>query len=53
MTKKAINSGKQGMKNKVFKRPIELAGINKVPILDKCPVDIQRYAIIIEQFLGR
>ena len=34
MAKKAIDSGTKGKKNKV-----NLTGTNKVPILDKCPVD--------------
>ena len=38
MTKKAIDSGTRGRKNKVLKRPIDLTGINKVPNLDKCPL---------------
>ena len=37
MAQKAIDSGTQGKKNKVFKRPIDLTGINKVPKLDKSP----------------
>ena len=38
MAKRAIDSGTQGRKNQVLKRPIDLTGINKVPILGKCPV---------------
>ena len=37
--KKAIDSGIQGRKKKVSKRPLDFTGINKVPIVDKCPVD--------------
>ena len=33
MAKKAIYSGTQGRKNKVLKKPIDLAGNNKVPIV--------------------
>ena len=36
---KAIKSGTQRRKNKIIKRPIDLTGINKAPILDKCPSD--------------
>ena len=33
MAKKTIYPGTQGRKNKVLKRPIDLTGINKVPIV--------------------
>ena len=39
MAEKTTESGTQGKKNKVFKRPIDLTVINKVPTLDKYPVD--------------
>ena len=39
MARKAINSGTQDRNSKVFKGPIDMTGIHKVPILDKCPVD--------------
>ena len=33
MVKKAIYPGTQGRNDKVLKRPIDLTGINKVPIV--------------------
>ena len=33
MAEKTIYPGTQGRKNKVFKRPFGLTGINKVPIV--------------------
>ena len=33
MAKKTIDPGSQGRKYKVLKRPIDLTGINKVPIV--------------------
>ena len=39
MAKKAIDSGIHGRKNKVLERPIDLTGLYKVPIVDKCPVN--------------
>ena len=33
MAKKTIYPGTQDRKNKVLKRPIDLAGINKVPVV--------------------
>ena len=33
MAKKTIYPGTQGRKNKVLKRPIDLTGINTVPIV--------------------
>ena len=33
MAKKVIYPGTQGRKNKVLKRPIDLTGINKVPMV--------------------
>ena len=38
MAKKTIGPGTQGRKNKVLKSSIDLKGINKVPIVGKCPV---------------
>ena len=38
MAKKTIYPGTQVRKNKVLTRAIDLAGINKVPIVGKCPV---------------
>ena len=38
MAKKANKSVTQGRKNKVLKRHIDLAGSNKMPILDKSPM---------------
>ena len=37
MTKETTNPGTQERKNKVLKR-IDLTGINKVPIVEKCPM---------------
>ena len=34
-----IVSETQGSKNKVLKRPFDFTDINKLPIVDKCPVD--------------
>ena len=39
MSKKATKSGTQGSKNQVLKRHIDLTGSNKVPTLDKSPLD--------------
>ena len=39
MAKKAIDSVTQGRKIKVLKRPINSTGIDKVPFLEKCPVE--------------
>ena len=36
MTKKTTNPGTQERKNKVLKK-IDLTGIDKVPIVEKCP----------------
>ena len=38
MSKKTINPGTQGRKNRVLKRPFDLTGINKIPIVGLCPV---------------
>ena len=38
MAKKNIDSGTQGRTNYVLKRYIDFKGINKVPIVDKCPL---------------
>ena len=38
MAKKTTNPGTHSRKNKVFKRPFDLTGINKVIIVGKCPV---------------
>ena len=38
MAKKTIDPGTQGRTNKVLKRPTDLTGINKVPIMAKCLV---------------
>ena len=38
MAKMAIDPGTMVRQNKVLKRPIDLTGINKVSILEKCPV---------------
>ena len=38
MVIKNIDPGTRERKNKVFKRPIGLTGMNKVPIVGKCPV---------------
>ena len=38
MAKKTIYAGTRGRKNKVLKRPIDLPGINKVPIVGKSSI---------------
>ena len=39
MAKNAIDSRTKGRKIKVLNRPIDFTCINKVPILEKCPMD--------------